>query len=136
MPDETRNWTPDIAAMGDKIVGLTLLQAKELQDYLKERHGIEPASGGAVMMAAPAGGAGAEAAADAGPALVDVIIESGGQSKVPVIKVVREITGLGLQESKNLVDKAPSPVKEKVSLDEANKIKAQLEEVGAQVSLK
>ena len=129
-----RNWNADIAAIGDKIVSLTLLQAKELQDYLKEKHGIEPASGGAVMMASPAGGG--EDAADAGPALMDVIIESAGQAKIAVVKVVREITGLGLKESKDLVDKAPSPVKEKVSLDEANRIKAQLEEAGAKVALK
>jgi len=134
MSAEGRDWNPDITAIGDRIVALTLLQAKELQDYLKIRYGIEPAAGGAVVMAAPAGGA--EAAADAGPALMDVIIESAGQAKVQVIKAVREITGLGLKESKDLVDKAPSPVKEKVSLEEANKFKAQLEEAGAKVSLK
>lgn len=132
---EERNWNADIAAIGDKIVGLTLLQAKELQDYLKEKYGIEPAAGGAVMMAAPAADAGA---ADTGPSTVDVILESAGGAKVAIIKVVREITGLGLKESKDLVDKAPSPIKEKVSIDEANKIKAQLEEAseGAKVTLK
>ena len=136
MSADERVWNEDIVAIGDKMVGLTLLQAKELTDYLKEKYGLEPAAGGAVMMAAPAAGAGAEAEVDTGPALVDVIIESPGQAKVQVIKAVREITGLGLQESKKLVDEAPSPVKEKVTLEEANKIKAQLEEAGAKVALK
>lgn len=128
-----RTWNDEIVALGDKIVGLTLLQAKELQDYLKEKYGIEPAAGGAVMMAAPAA---ADAAADAGPSTVDVILEGPGDAKVAVIKVVREITGLGLKESKELVDKAPSPIKEKLPLEEAEKIKAQLEEAGAKVALK
>ena len=131
---EAREWNADIKAIGDKIVGLTLLQAKELSDYLKEVHGIEPASGGAVMMAAAP--AAAAAAADEAPSTLDVILESPGGAKINVIKVVREITGLGLKEAKDLVDKAPAPVKEKVSLDEANKLKAQLEEAGARVSLK
>ena len=131
---ENREWNADVKALGDKIVGLTLLQAKELSDYLKDVHGIEPATGGAVMMAAAP--AAAAAAADEGPSTLDVILESPGGAKINVIKVVREITGLGLKEAKDLVDKAPAPVKEKVSLEEANKLKAQLEEAGARVSLK
>ena len=132
---EDREWNADLKAIGDKIVGLTLLQAKELSDYLKEVHGIEPASGGAVMMAAPAAG-GAEA--DAAPSVQDVILKAVPDStkKISVIKAVREITGLGLKEAKDLVEKAPSPVKEKVSTDEAGKLKQQLEEAGGEVELK
>jgi len=130
---ENREWNADVKALGDKIVGLTLLQAKELSDYLKDVHGIEPAAGGAVMMAAAPAAAAAE---DEGPSTLDVILESPGGAKINVIKVVREITGLGLKEAKDLVDKAPTPVKEKVSLDDVNKLKAQLEEAGAKVSLK
>ena len=132
---ENREWNADLKALGDKIVGLTLLQAKELSDYLKEVHGIEPASGGAVMMAAPAAGA---AEADAAPAAVDVILKGVPDTtkKISVIKVVREITGLGLKEAKDLVEKAPSPVKEKVDKDTAEKLKTQLIEAGAEVDFK
>ena len=132
---ENREWNADLKAIGDKIVGLTLLEAKELSDYLKEVHGIEPASGGAVMMAAPAAGGDA---ADEGPSVQDVILKGVPDTtkKISVIKAVREITGLGLKEAKDLVEKAPSPVKEKVSTDEAGKLKQQLEEAGAEVELK
>ncbi len=136
MSAENREWNADLKALGDKIVGLTLLQAKELSDYLKEVHGIEPASGGAVMMAAPAAGAGADA--DEGPSAFDVILKAVPDTtkKISVIKAVREITGLGLKEAKELVEKAPSPVKEKADKDTADKLKAQLEEAGAEVELK
>ena len=100
MSAENREWNADLKALGDKIVGLTLLEAKELSDYLKEVHGIEPDSGGAVMMAAaPAGGGGA---ADAGPSVQDVVLKAVPDStkKISVIKAVREITGLGLKEAK------------------------------------
>ncbi len=132
---EDREWNADLKALGDKIVGLTLLQAKELSDYLKEVHGIEPASGGAVVMAAPAAAADG---ADAAPSVLDVILKAVPDStkKISVIKAVREITGLGLKEAKELVEKAPSPVKEKASKDEADKLKQQLEEAGAEVELK
>ena len=135
MSAENREWNADLKALGDKIVGLTLLQAKELSDYLKEVHGIEPASGGAVMMAAPAAAAGE---ADAGPSSFDVVLAAVSDStkKIAVIKAVREITGLGLKEAKELVEKAPSPVKEKVDKDTADKLKAQLEEAGGTVELK
>jgi len=135
MSEEAREWNADLKAIGDKIVGLTLLQAKELSDYLKEVHGIEPASGGAVMMAAPAAG---DAAADAGPSVQDVILKGVPDStkKISVIKAVREITGLGLKEAKELVEKGSTAVKEKVSTDEAAKLKTQLEEAGAEVELK
>ena len=121
--------------LGDKIAGLTLLQAKDLADYLKDAHGIEPASGGAVMMAAaPAGGAGG--GEDEGPSEVSVILASAGQQKIQVIKALREITGLGLKEAKALADGAPSPIKEKIAMDEADKIKTQIEEVGGTVEIK
>ena len=131
---ENREWNADLKALGDKIVALTLLQAKELSDYLKEVHGIEPASGGAVMMAAPA----AAAEADSGPSTVDVILKGVPDTtkKISVIKVVREITGLGLKEAKELVEKAPSPIKEKLDTESADKLKAQIEEAGGQVEFK
>ncbi|MDR2391435.1 MAG: 50S ribosomal protein L7/L12 [Planctomycetota bacterium] len=134
---ENREWKAGIKEIGDKIVALTLLEAKELSDYLKEVHGIEPAGGGAVMIAAPAG-SGAVEAADAGPVALDVILKGVPDTtrKISVIKAVREITGLGLKEAKDLVEKAPSPVKEKLDKDTAEKIKAQLVEAGADVELK
>jgi len=130
-----KEWSAETKKLGDQIVGLTLLQAKELSDYLKEVHGIEPASGGAVVMAAP-GAAGGGEAEDEGPKAVDVVLTNAGGAKIPVIKVVREITGLGLKEAKALVDSAPAPIKEKVEREEGEKLKAQLEEAGATVELK
>ena len=123
----------DIKALGDSIVGLTLKQAKELSDYLKDEHGIEAAAGGAVVMAGPAGG---EGAAEAEQTEFDVVLAAAGDKKIGVIKVVRGITGLGLKEAKELVDGAPKAIKEKVSKDEAEKIKGELEEAGATVELK
>lgn len=130
----TKEFSAEIKELGDKIVGLTLLQAKELSDYLKDVHGIEAAAGGAVMMAPAAAAGGADA--DEGPSTVSVIIASAGSAKIGVIKVVREITGLGLKEAKALVDGAPSPVKEGIEREEADKLKAQLEEAGATVEIK
>jgi large subunit ribosomal protein L7/L12 len=122
----------DIKEIGDKIVGLTLLQAKSLADYLKEEHGLEAAAGGAVIMAGPA----AEEAVAEEQTEFDVILEEFGANKINVIKVVRSITGLGLAEAKALVDGAPKPVKEGAPKEEAEKIKADLEAAGAKVSLK
>ena len=124
--------------MGDKIVGLTLKEAKELSDYLKDVHGIEPAAGGgAVMMAGPAGGGDA---GDGGAAEeqteFDVTLESFGDNKIAVIKVVRTATGLGLKEAKELVEGAPKPVKEGVSKEDAEKLKGELEEAGATAAIK
>jgi len=119
--------------MGDKIVALTLKEAKELSDYLKDEHGIEPASGGAVMMAAADGG-GADAAEE--QTEFDVVLESYGDKKIPVIKVVRAATALGLKEAKDLVEGAPQKVKEGIGKEDAEKLKAELEEVGATVSIK
>jgi len=130
---ETREFSAAIKEMGDKIVGLTLMQAKELADYLKEVHGIEPAAGGAVMMAAPAAGGASEAAVE--KTSFNVILKAVGDKKIQVIKEVRALTSLGLKEAKDLVDGAPKPVKENVSKDEAEAAKKQLEEAGAVVEL-
>ncbi|GMV98503.1 MAG: 50S ribosomal protein L7/L12 [Phycisphaerae bacterium] len=135
----TREFSSDIRDLANKIVGLTIKQAQELVDCLKQEHGIEPAGGGAVVMAGPAAGAGGGAAA-AAPAeektSFDVILKAGGAEKIKVIKVVRAHTNLGLKEAKDLVDGAPKPVKEGVSKEEAEKIKKELEEVGATVEIK
>jgi large subunit ribosomal protein L7/L12 len=122
--------------LGDEIVKLTLKEAKELSDYLKDVHGIEPASGGAVMMAAPGGGDGGGAAAAAEQTEFTVMLEGFGDQKIGVIKVVRGATGLGLKEAKDLVEGVPSKVKEGVSKEEAEKLKKELEEAGATVSVK
>ena len=112
--------------LGEKIIGLTLKEAKELSDYLKDVHGIEPAAGGAVMMAA--GPAEAAPAAEEKTEFSAVLV-SAGSNKIPVIKVVREITGLGLKEAKDLVEGAPKPVKEGLNKDQAEDIKKKLAEV-------
>jgi len=131
---EPREWNGEIKTLGDKIVELNLLQAKELSDYLKDVHGIEPATGGAVMMAAPGAGGGEDE--DQGPSTVNVMLTNIGVAKIPVIKAVREITGLGLKEAKALVDGAPCAIKEGVDVEEGEKLKTQLEEAGATVELK
>lgn len=132
--ESSKKWSSDIKKLGDKIVGLTLMQAKELGDYLKEEHGIEPAAGGAVMVAGPAvGGAAAEEAEE--KTSFDVILKEFGDKKIQVIKEVRAITGLGLKEAKELVDGVPKPVKEGASKDDAEAIVKQLEAVGAVVEL-
>lgn len=121
--------------LGDKIAELTLKQAKELADYLKDVHGIEAAAGGAVMMAAgPV--AGGEAAAAAEQTEFTVMMDSFGDKKVEVIKVIRGLTGLGLKESKDLVESAPCKVKEGISKEDAEKIAADLKAAGATVSIK
>lgn len=122
--------------LGDEIVKLTLKEAKELSDYLKDVHGIEPAAGGAVMMAGPAGGDGGGAAAAAEQTEFTVVLEGFGDQKIGVIKVVRAATGLGLKEAKDLVEGVPSKVKEGVSKEDAAKLKKELEEAGATVSVK
>lgn len=131
-------FAPEIKELGDKIVGLSLLQAKALGDYLKEVHGIEAAAGGAVMMAAPAGGGGGGAAAAEEKATQDVILTKVADTtkKIAVIKVVRELTGLGLKEAKDVVDKAPQVVKPGVPRDEAAAMKEKLEKEGATIELK
>jgi large subunit ribosomal protein L7/L12 len=125
----------DIMEIGDKIATLTIVKAVELKEYLKEKYKIEPAAGGAVMMA-PAGGAPvAEKPAEKTEFTV-VLADYDAAKKINVIKVVREITGLGLKEAKDLVEGKPKPVKENVSKEEAEKFKKQLEDGGAKVELK
>jgi large subunit ribosomal protein L7/L12 len=133
---QAKQWSSEIKDLGEKIVALTLMQAKELADYLKEEHGIEPAAGGAVMMAgpAPAGGGAAEEAEE--KTSFDVVLTSFGDKKIQVIKEVRALTGLGLKEAKDLVDNCPKPVKEGVSKEDAEAAKKQLEEAGAVVEVK
>jgi len=136
MADE-RTWSDQAKELGDKIVGLTLMQAKELADYLKDVYGIEPAAGGAVMVAGPAmGGAGAAAEAAPEKSTFDVILTGFGDKKIQVIKEVRALTGLGLKEAKELVDGVPKPVKEGVSKEDAEAAKKQLEEAGASIEIK
>ena len=127
-------YSPKIKKMGDEIVGYTLKEAKELSDYLKDVHGIEPAAGGGVVMAMPGGGGGAAAVEE--KTEFDVILEGFGDKKIGVIKVVRAATGLGLKEAKDLVEAVPSKVKTGLSKADADKLKAELEEAGATVSIK
>jgi large subunit ribosomal protein L7/L12 len=129
-----REFSAATKELGEQIVTLTLKQAKELSDYLEEVHGIKPAAGGAVMMAA--GPAAAAAAPAAEKTEFDVVIEGYGDKKIGVIKVVRAATGLGLKEAKDLVEALPSKVKEKISKEDAEKLKKELEEAGATVSVK
>ena len=133
---ETKEFSATIKELGDKIVGLTLKDAKELSDYLKDVHGIEPAAGGAVVMAAPAGDGGGAAAVEEKTEF-DVVLEGYEDAKkVAVIKVVKNATGGGLAESKTLVESKPCKIKSGVSKEEAEKLKKELEEAGAKVSIK
>ncbi|MEL6243386.1 MAG: 50S ribosomal protein L7/L12 [Pseudomonadota bacterium] len=123
----------DLKKLAEEIVGLTLLEAQELKTILKDEYGIEPAAGGAVMMAGPAGGdAGAAAAEEKSE--FDVVLKNAGASKINVIKEVRGITGLGLKEAKDLVE-AGGKIKEGVAKEEAEEIKGKLEAAGAEVEL-
>ncbi|MGL4944075.1 MAG: 50S ribosomal protein L7/L12 [Thermoguttaceae bacterium] len=136
---ETREFSAATKELGDKIVAMSLKDAKELSDYLKEVHGIEPAAGGAVVMAAPAGGgeAGGGAAAEAQTEF-DVILESFGDAKIEIIKIVRAATGASLGDAKTLVESAGPACKLKTGLpkEEAEKLKKELEDKGAKVSVK
>ncbi len=131
MAEAARNWNSDIKNLGEKIVTLTLLQAKELGDYLKEEHGLEPAAGG-VMMAAPA----AAAVAVEEPTEFNVVLMEAGANKIQVIKEVRAATGLGLKEAKDLVDGAPKTVKEALPKADAEELKKKLEAAGGKVEIK
>jgi large subunit ribosomal protein L7/L12 len=124
----------DIKELGDSLVNLTVKEVSELADYLKEEYGIEPAAA-AVAVAGPAAGGGADGGGD-DQTEFDVILKSAGSSKLAVVKLVKELTGLGLKEAKAVVDDAPAPVKEGVAKEEAEALKAQLEEAGAEVELK
>ena len=138
--EATREFTNDTKDLGDKIVSLTLKAAKELSDYLDEVHGIKPAAGGAVMMAGPGGaggGPGGAAEAAVEKTEFDVILESyPTESKIGIIKVVRAATGLGLKEAKDLVESAPTKVKEGISKADAEKLKKELEDAKAKVAVK
>ena len=123
----------DLKKLAEDIVGLTLLEAQELKTILKDEYGIEPAAGGAVMMAGPAGDAGGAAEEQTE---YNVILVAAGASKINVIKEVRAITGLGLKEAKELVDAGGKAVKEGVDKAEADDIKAKLEAAGAEVEVK
>ena len=123
----------DLKALADSLVNLTVKEVSELADILKEEHGIEPAAA-AVAMAAPGGGGGGEAAAE--QTEFTVVLTSAGAGKLKVVKEVKTLLGLGLKDAKGLVDGAPANIKEGVSKDEAEKIKAALEAVGASVELK
>ena len=129
---EAKTFDAKISKLGDEIAGLTLKEAVDLTDYMKDTYGIEPAAGGAVMMAGGGGGDddGAEEQTE-----FDVILEAAGDKKIQVIKAVREATGLGLKEAKEVVDNAPKAVKEKASADEAEALKTALEEAGATVAV-
>ena len=125
----TKKWSSAISKLGDKIVGLTLMQAKELGDYLKDEYGIEPAAGGAVMVAGPA--AEGQAEEEEEKTSFDVILKEFGDKKIQVIKEVRALTALGLKEAKDLVDNVPRAVKKGLSKEEAEAAKEQLEAAGA-----
>jgi large subunit ribosomal protein L7/L12 len=134
--EATREFSPLTQELGEKIVGLTLKEAKELSDYLEEVHGIKPAAGGAVMMAAPMGEGAGGAAAAAEKTEFDVVLEGFGDKKIGVIKVVRAATSLGLKEAKDLVEGVPAKIKEGLSKEDAEKLKRELEEAGGTVSIK
>jgi large subunit ribosomal protein L7/L12 len=129
---------PEITELGDKIAKLTIFQAVQLKDYLKEHYKIEPASGGVVVAATSGGGGPATAAPKAEEKTEFTVVLEGfdAAKKINVIKVVRELTGLGLKEAKELVEGSPKPVKENISKEDAEKMKKQLEDGGAKVSLK
>lgn len=130
---------PEVKDIGDKIANLTIVQAVALKNYLKDTYKIEPAAGG-VVMAAGGGGGGAAAPAEKPPEQTEfaVVLEAGfpADKKISIIKVVRELTGLGLKEAKDLVEGAPKPVKEGVDKPTGEKMKKQLEDQGAKVTLK
>jgi large subunit ribosomal protein L7/L12 len=133
-----QNWSPDIAELGDRIVALTVAKAVQLGDYLEKKHGIKPAAAGVAVMPGP-GGPGGPAPTEKPPEKTEFTVQLDGfdaAKKINVIKIVREITGLGLKEAKDLVDGAPKPVKEKVTKAEADDMKKKLEEQGASVQVK
>ncbi|MGC6427940.1 MAG: 50S ribosomal protein L7/L12 [Flavobacteriales bacterium] len=123
----------DLKAFAEQLVNLTVKEVSELADILKDEYGIEPAAA-AVAVAGPAAGGGGDAADEKSE--FDVILKAAGGSKLAVVKLVKELTGLGLKEAKEIVDSAPKAVKEGVAKDEAEALKAQLEEAGAEVELK
>ena len=125
----------DLKKLADELVNLTVKDVNELAGILKEEYGIEPAAA-AVAVAGPAAGGGDAAGGDDAKSEFDVILKAAGGSKLAVVKLVKELTGLGLKEAKELVDGAPKPLKEGVAKDEAEALKTQLEEAGAEVEIK
>ena len=123
----------DLKAFAEQLVNLTVKEVNELAAILKDEYGIEPAAAGAVMVAGPAA---AEAEAVVEQTAFDVILKSGGINKLQVVKLVKDLTGLGLKEAKELVDSSPKPLKEGIAKDEADALKKQLEEAGAEVEIK
>lgn len=126
-------YSAEAKELGDKIANMTLKQAKELSDYLKNEHGIEPASGGGAVMMAPAGDAPAAAVEQTE---FDVVLTSFGDKKLNVVKVVKNITGASLMDAKKMVEGVPAKLKEGVSKEDAEKVKAEVEEAGGTVELK
>ena len=124
----------DIKELAEQLVNLTVKEVNELADVLKDQYGIEPAAAAAVAVAAPAAGDGGEAGEE--QSAFDVVLTSPGGAKLQIVKLVKELTGLGLKEAKELVDGAPKAIKEGLAKDEAEGIKKQLEEAGAEVELK
>jgi len=137
MSDEaaTVEVSAEISALGDKLVELTLKQAKELSDYLKDEHGIEAAAGGGAVVVAAAGGAGGDAGAAEEKTEFNVVLTGFGDKKLNVVKEVKNITGQSLMDAKKLVEGVPATVKEGAAKDEAEAIKEKLEEAGATVEL-
>ena len=131
---EAKTFDAKISKLGDEIAGLTLKEAVDLADYMKDTYGIEPAAAGAVMMAGVGGGGDDDG--DVEQTEFDVILEAHGDKKIQVIKAVREVTGLGLKEAKGLVDAAPKAIKEKISKEDADALKTKLEEAGGTVVVK
>ncbi len=125
----------DLKAFAEQLVNLTVKEVNELAQILKDEHGIEPAAAAAVVAAPAAGGAGGGEAAAAQTEFT-VILKNAGPNKLNVVKVVKDLTGLGLKEAKDLVDGAPKPVKENIAKDEAEALKAKLTETGAEVEIK
>ncbi len=123
----------DIKAFAEQLVNLTVKEVNELAAILKDEYGIEPAAAGAVVVAGPAGG---DAPVAEEKTSFDVILKSGGANKLQVVKLVKDLTGLGLKEAKEVVDSAPKPLKEGIAKDEADALKKQLEEAGAEVEIK
>lgn len=133
MEAPAKSFSDETKSLGDQLANLTLKQAKELSDYLKEEYGIEPASGGAVMMAGPAeeGAAAAEEQTE-----FDVVLTGFGDKKLQVVKVVKDILGVPLMEAKKLVEGVPTTLKEAVSKEDADQVKAKIEEQGGAVEVK
>jgi large subunit ribosomal protein L7/L12 len=124
----------DVKALGDQLVELTVKEVSELASYLKETHGIEPAA--AAVVAGPAGGGASGAAAVEEKTNFDVVLKAAGANKLQIVKLVKELTGLGLKEAKDMVDGAPKTIKEGLPKDEAENLKKTLTEAGAEVELK